>query len=61
MATVVYEIITLNYAFDINDPGNKYTKEKRIELLREQIKSPTEPLPLINIRADHELKIILEK
>ena len=61
MATVIYEFITLNYAFDINDPGNILTSTEKIRLLREQIKSPTEPLPLINLRADHELKLILEK
>ncbi len=58
---MIYEFITLNYAFEINDPDNNYTKEERIRRLRRQIKSPTEPLPLINLRADHELKIILEK
>ena len=53
---VIYQFITLNYAFDINDGG-----EQRIARIRHLVRSPEVPLPLINIAADHDLKIILEK
>ncbi len=59
MGCVIYQFITLNYAFDINDQN--CTREQRIARIRQMVRSPEVPLPLINIAADHDLRIILEK
>ncbi len=59
LGCVIYELITLNYAFDVNDQD--CTREQRTARIREMVRSPEVPLPLINIAADHDLKKILEK
>jgi hypothetical protein len=58
MGCVIYEFITLKYAFDLNEE-EKRSKYSKAEILRKKIKNPNEPLPTLN--DDHILKPILEK
>ena len=57
MGCVVYEFITLKHAFDLDE--REYQRKNSIDVLREKIKNPNEPLPTLN--DDHILKPILEK
>ena len=58
MGCVIYEFITLKYAFDLDEEEEKQSKNS-IVILRNKIKNPNEPLPTLN--DDHILKPILEK